>query len=192
MNLVTRPHIPCPHKLRLAASRLKNGGIAAYPTEAVFGLGCDPLNPNAVAGLLRLKNRPAGKGLILIGSDFAQLEPYLDLESVPNLQQILDSWPAPVTWVFPARPTTPRLLSGDFGSVAVRVTGHPTAAALCRAFGHAVVSTSANPAGFPPARNPLSVRRYFGSASVHLLYGHTGGEKKPSRIYRATDGVRLR
>lgn len=177
-------------RMRQAAQRLWSGGIVAYPTEAVYGLGCDPFNQRAVQHLLELKQRPASKGLILLASDFDQIEACLDL--TPALRQrLLAAWPGPVTWVTPANPELPDWLTVN-GSVAVRVTAHPLAAALCRAFGGPLVSTSANPGGKRPARNPLNVRRYFPNADLLILHGETGGENRPTAIYNALNGKQLR
>jgi len=162
-------------QLQQAVRTVRHGGIIAYPTESVFGLGCDPLRLDAVVRLLELKQRPAAKGLILIASDVEQLLPFL-LPLDPSFRErVLASWPGPVTWLLPARPETPGLLRGRHETLAVRVTAHPAAAALCRACGHALVSTSANVGGRPPARSALAVRRIFGEAIDYVLPGEAGG-----------------
>ncbi len=179
-------------KLRLAASHLRRGGIIAYPTEAVYGLGCNPQDRRAVLHLLSLKGRPVSKGLILIAAKFSQLMPYIE-EPTPRQKAMLEqSWPGPVTWVIPARSSTPDWLRGAHSTLAVRVTAHPQAAALCEAFGGAVVSTSANPAGLPPARSPLAVRQYFGERLEMIVHGKTGPSRNPTEIRRLTDGRVLR
>nr|MDQ2696242.1 Sua5/YciO/YrdC/YwlC family protein [Pseudomonadota bacterium] len=125
-------------RLRQAARILRQGGVIAYPTEAVYGLGCDPRNRRAVQRLLEIKRRPPAKGLILIAADLAQLEPFID-PLPPDRRRLLDAaWPGPVTWLVPAR-RAPVWLRGNHPTLAVRVTAHPLAAALCRAFGGAVV-----------------------------------------------------
>lgn len=168
--------------LREAARALHGGGVIAYPTEAVYGLGCDPLNPQAVLRLLALKQRPVEKGVILIAADMAQLEPYLD-ELPPALRQkVAASWPGPVTWLLPVPPEVPTWLRGSHDSLAVRVTAHPLAAALCRAWGGAIVSTSANISRRPPARNPLTVQRVFGDSLDYILHGSLGGQARPTEI----------
>lgn len=179
-------------RLRLAAKRLRDGGILAYPTEAVWGLGCDPLNQQAVAALRALKGRSAAKGLILIAADFGQIEAFLDLPSQAIRGRLLASWPGPVTWIVPAAKTVPAWLRGRRGTLAVRVTAHPVASALCRAFGGAIVSTSANPSGAKPARTMLKTRRYFSRAALDYLPGVTGTLGKPTAIFDARNGIRLR
>jgi L-threonylcarbamoyladenylate synthase len=162
-------------QLKQAVRTVRHGGIISYPTESVFGLGCDPLRLDAVVRLLELKQRPAAKGLILIASEVEQLLPFV-LPLEPSYRdRVLGSWPGPVTWLLPARPETPALLRGAHDSLAVRVTAHPLAAALCRACGHALVSTSANRGGRPPARTTLAVRRRFGEEIDYVLPGEAGG-----------------
>jgi L-threonylcarbamoyladenylate synthase len=187
-----RVNAPSRFRLRLAARALKAGRSLAYPTEGVFGLGCDPRNERAVRALLNLKGRPSNKGLILIAADLAQLEPYI-APLAPAQRQILEAtWPGPVTWILPARPQTPTWLRGEHAALAARVTAHGPSAALCRAFGGALVSTSANPAGRPPAKTRLKVRRYFPKADIGHLPGATGGLNRPTAIYDLLTGAKLR
>ena len=168
--------------LHRAIIALRKSGVIAYPTEAVYGLGCNPQDLNAVQRILQLKQRPAHKGLILIAADFAQLEPFLQPLAPPDRARLAATWPGPQTWLIPARTTTPRWLRGRYDTLAVRVTAHPLAAALCRACGHPLVSTSANRSGRPPARIALAVRRQLGRSLDHLLPGPTGGALKPTAI----------
>jgi L-threonylcarbamoyladenylate synthase len=108
------------------------------------------------------------------------------------MQQRLDStWPGPVTWLLPARRDTPRWLRGQHASIAVRVTAHPLAAALCRAFGGPIVSTSANASGRPPARTGVQARLRCPAADVFVA-GATGGLARPSSIRDAVTGAELR
>jgi len=179
-------------RLRLAARQLRQGGLVAYPTEAVWGLGCDPRNEAAVAALLALKRRPAAKGLILIAADFAQVEPFLDIPAGDMRGRLLASWPGPVTWIVPAARRAPRWLCGRRGTLAVRVTAHPAASALCRDFGGAIVSTSANPSGTRPARTLSQTRRYFTGSGLCFLPGELGGLDRPTAIFDARSGARMR
>ncbi len=179
---------PLDWHLRLAARVLHGGGLIGYPTEAVYGLGCDPLDGDAVLRLLELKRRSPAKGLILIAAARDQLAPYL--LPIPGAieARLANSWPGPVTWLLPARPEVPFWLRGRHATLAVRLTAHPVAAALCRAFGGALVSTSANLAGRPPARSALAVRRRFGGQLDYLLPGALGGEAGPTQIRDARSG----
>ena len=181
-----------PWKLREAARCFNSGGLIAYPTEAVYGLGCDPLDGDAVGRLLELKKRPVDKGLILIAADFNQLRPFLGELRREQLAPVLASWPGPATWLLPAAEYTPSWLTGNHDSLAVRVTAHPLAAALSLACRSPLVSTSANPTGRPPARTALDVRRILPKGIDLILSGAVGPEKKPTPIRDALSGAEVR
>jgi len=172
---------------------LKKQEVIAYPTEAVFGVGCDPDSEMAVNRLLALKQRPVEKGLILIASRFDQLMPYIDDSLLTQEQRdaVFARWPGPVTFVFPAKSTTPRWLTGRFDTLAVRVTDHPLVIALCEAFGKPLVSTSANLTGLPPCRSTQEVQLQFGN-DFPVLDGATGGRLNPSEIRDALTGELFR
>lgn len=177
-------------QLRQAVHCIHAGGVIAYPTEAVYGLGCDPLNHNAVAKILKLKQRDINKGLILIAATQQQLELYIETPS-PEIQAKLDaSWPGPVTWLLPARPQVPRWITGAHDTIAVRVTAHPIARALCQALGHPLISTSANISRCPAAQSSVMVRKHFHSQLDYLVTGAVGGLRQPTQIRHAvTDEV---
>jgi L-threonylcarbamoyladenylate synthase len=177
-----------PFHLRAARRILQAGGIVAYPTEAVFGLGCDPLNPDAVMRLLSLKQRSWHKGLILIAAELEQLHPFLLPLSATVEEKVLAGWPGPVTWLLLARPEVPWWLRGAHRTLAVRVTAHPFAAALCDAFGGPIVSTSANLAGHVPARSALTVQRELGDKVDYILHGELGDLAQPTEIRDAQTG----
>ncbi|WP_340617336.1 L-threonylcarbamoyladenylate synthase type 1 TsaC [Xenorhabdus entomophaga] len=168
---------------------LKEEKVIAYPTEAVFGLGCDPDSENAVQELLALKKRSWEKGLILIADNYERLCPYIDDEQLSDIQKetIFSSWPGPVTWVIPAKKTTPKWLTGKFSTLAVRVTTHPLVKQLCSGYEKPLVSTSANLSGLEPCRSVEEVRRQFGNR-VPILEGEVGGRKNPSEIRDALTG----
>ncbi|GAA5000918.1 tRNA threonylcarbamoyladenosine biosynthesis protein RimN [Pseudoluteimonas lycopersici] len=178
-----------------AATRLlQHGGVIAYPTEAVWGLGCDPRDEAATLRLLALKEREVDKGLILIAANEAQLAPFVDFDALPESQRtaVRESWPGPNTWIVPASPGAPRWITGAHEGIAVRVTAHPGVIALCEAFGGALVSTSANRAGMPAvatfdALDPAVVAGVDG-----VLQGETGGLERPSAIRDARTGAVLR
>ncbi|ADN00262.1 tRNA (ANN) t(6)A37 threonylcarbamoyladenosine biosynthesis protein [Dickeya dadantii 3937] len=173
--------------------QLREENVIAYPTEAVFGLGCDPDSETAVERLLALKQRPREKGLILIAADFQQLEPYVDISALSDIQRqtIFASWPGPVTWVLPAKTVTPDWLTGRFTSLAVRVSDHPLVKQLCLVFGKPLVSTSANLSGQPPCRTAREVAEQFGEG-FPVLNGEVGGRLNPSEIRDALTGEMLR
>jgi len=177
-----------PLAIRRAAALVRAGGVIAYPTEAVWGLGCDPLDAGAVARILALKQRQAEEGLILIAADMAQLEPWIEPVSYEIEARVSTTWPGPVTWVFPAQPWVPFWVHGGRDLLAVRVTAHAQSAALCRAVGYPIVSTSANRPGHPPARTGAQVRRWLADDVDLILGGATGGRARPSEIRDAITG----
>jgi L-threonylcarbamoyladenylate synthase len=181
-------------ELDAAAERLHRGGVLAYPTEAVFGLGCDPHNQVAFARLFALKQRPPTQGVLLIAADFAQIERYIKLDAVPAhiMQRIRGEWPGAHTWVFPRTAQVPEWVAGQHAGIALRITAHEPAAALCRAFGGALVSTSANPHGALPARKPQTVVDYFGERLDGLLEAPLGGQERPTVIRDALTGAVVR
>jgi L-threonylcarbamoyladenylate synthase len=181
-----------PWKLREAARCFQHGGIIAYPTEAIYGLGCDPLNWHAVQRLLQLKQRPVEMGLILIAADFEQLRPFVKALPDEQMQPILQSWPGPNTWLLPAVDGLPFWLGGKHTTLAVRVTDHPIAAALSVACASPLVSTSANISTRKPAQNPTQVRARIDGKSVYIINGRTGGRKAPSTIRDAETGSVIR
>lgn len=176
------------------ALRLRAGAVMAYPTEAVMGLGCDPSNEAAVTRICALKQRAVAQGVLLIAADFSQVAPYVDMAQVPSeaLDKALASWPGPFTWIFPRSERVPAWISGRHAGIALRVTSHATAAALCRAFGGALVSTSANPHGLPAARTGDEVRSYFAQGIDVLVDEAVGGLAQPSEIRDVLTGELVR
>ena len=169
---------------------LQQGDVIAYPTEGVYGLGCDPRNDTAIEKVLELKQRPAHKGLILIASSFEQLQEFVADVPADKLAAATATWPGPYTWIFPAANTTSKLLTGEHGSIAVRVSAHPVVQELCQAFG-ALVSTSANLAGKPAAMSATDIQLYFG-ADFPVVPGALGGANKPSTITDVMSGTIIR
>ncbi|WP_426701694.1 L-threonylcarbamoyladenylate synthase [Rhodanobacter sp. Col0626] len=182
-------------ELPAAARLLHDGGVVAYPTEAVYGLGCDPHDQRAFQRLFALKQRPATQGALLIAADFAQVERYIERAAVPDevFRQVQASWPGPHTWIFPRSAEVPSWVAGAHAGIALRITAHEPAAALCRAFGGALVSTSANPHGQPPARTARTVADYFGHAALDgLLDAPLGDQTRPTMIRDALSGAIIR
>jgi L-threonylcarbamoyladenylate synthase len=177
-----------------AVAALRAGHVVAYPTEAVYGLGCDPLNRAAVTRLFALKDRPPTQGVLLIAAAFSQVERYTDPSAVPAaaLARAQATWPGPHTWVFPRAAWVPEWLAGSHTGIALRVTAHPLAAALCHAFGAPLVSTSANRHGEPPARSAVQVRTTFGDELAYILDGELGGLERPTPIRDVISGELLR
>ena len=176
--------------LAAALAALRTGGVIAYPTEGVWGVGCDPRDRAAVLRLLALKQREVDKGLILVASDPSQLRDYVDLDPLDadTRATIKASWPGPHTWIVPASSRAPRWITGEHDGIAVRVSAHRDVAALCAAFGHALVSTSANLAGQPPPRTRAELDPRIVAGVDAVLGGETGGLAQPTSIRDARSG----
>lgn len=174
------------------AEILHRGGIIAYPTEAVYGLGCDPFNHDAVQKLLSLKLREKSKGLILVAANWEQIQPLVtDLDEI-MINKALATWPGAVTWVFPAAEIVPEWIRGEHNSVAIRISAHPVVHEICEAFGAPIVSTSANVTGFSPARTEQDVLQQFPVDIDFIVSGEIGGLDKPTPIYDIRTGEAFR
>ncbi|MBS62354.1 L-threonylcarbamoyladenylate synthase [Salinisphaera sp.] len=184
-----------PHRLRRAARILHDGGVVAHATEGVWGLACDPLDPAAVLRLLTIKHRDIDRGLIVIGADREQLAPFVSADADQAWARATDSWPAALTWLLPAADDTPWWLTGAHDTIALRQTAHADSAALCRAFGGALVSTSANVSARPPVRNGWQARarlKKSGGGVDMILGGVPDTPGRASTIRDARTGDTLR
>ncbi|MDT8428009.1 MAG: Sua5/YciO/YrdC/YwlC family protein [Pseudomonadales bacterium] len=180
-------------QIRQAVRLMRCGGVIAYPTEAVWGLGCDPHNYQACQVLLQIKQRPVEKGMILVAADMQQLDGLLEPLTAAQRQCLAASWPGPHTWLVPdPLQSVPWWVRGDHHSVAVRVSAHPVVKALCEAFGGPVVSTSANRAGKAPATSRVQLEKAIGRGLDYVLPGKLGGNDKPSTISDLLSGQRIR
>lgn len=178
-------------QIRRIAAHLRRGGLIAYPTESCYGLGCDPDNRSAVLRLLKLKQRPQRKGLILIASSYKQVARYLQPLTPDEQARLKSDGAQAITYLMPVRHSAPRWLRGMHDTLAVRLTAHPFAKQLCRNAGSALVSTSANRSGQRPAKTYAQCRHLFGR-KVWVLPGRVGKRKKPSTIRAWAGGQIIR
>lgn len=184
--------------IKRAAEVVWNGGVIAYPTEAVWGLGCDPHNEQACLSLLQIKQRPLEKGMILIAGSVEQFSALLAPLSAQQRAMLEQGWQrqdttGAVTFLVPdPLQQVPAWVKGEHPAVALRVSRHPLVKALCAAIGGALVSTSANVSGNPPARSRLMLEKQFGTQLDFIVPGELGGEQKPSRIIDLETGNTLR
>ncbi len=185
---------PAPTHWHLSRAKhaLEASGVIAYPTETVYGLGADPFDCEAVSKLLTIKNRPWEKGLILIATHLDQLLPYIKLVPKNTMDKIKASWPGPFTWVFEATEQVPPWVKGRHSTIAVRVTSHPWAAALCDYVRSPIISTSANPSGLLATQRRILVRKWFNGQIDYFLPGTPGPYTAPSEIRDAHSGSLIR
>ena len=167
--------------MRIAVHCIQQGGVIAYPTETVYGLGCDPLCAEAVRKINALKGRNADKGLIMLASRLHQLDKLIDV-SDRNERAAIVGEPEPTIWIVPAKATVPEWIRGRHQTLAIRVTTHPLVMRLCDLLGHALVSTSANPAGRKPAMNALQLHRYYDGLVDSMLISNHNCSGSPSKI----------
>ncbi|HSH48542.1 MAG TPA: Sua5/YciO/YrdC/YwlC family protein [Halomonas sp.] len=185
-------HSPSCAALAAAVDALRQEGVIAYPTEAVWGLGCDPDSTIALTRLLALKRRDPSRGVILVAAGLDQLAPWLDELSAAQRRRLEQPSDTPTTWLVPDNGRAHRLVRGDHPRVALRICRHPLVARLCLAFGGPIVSTSANRAGEPAAMSSAQVRAVFGAALDAVLDGPLGGHERPSTIRDLVTGQVLR
>ena len=168
-------------RIKSAAFVCNHGGIISYPTESVFGLGCNPQNLNSVNKLLQLKNRPVEKGLILIAAHVEQLQAYIAV-STATLRETIEKQTMPTTWLVKPSHSVPYWITGQHKKVAVRITQHPITKQLCNQLDYPLISTSANPSEKLPARSSLKSRIYFGNNVDYYISGELGALKNPTQI----------
>lgn len=179
-------------RLIQSAKALAGGDVLAYPTEAVWGLGCDPFNAKAVQRILWLKRRSVDKGLILVAANIEQFDFVLSSLTEKQRAVLKASWPGHTTWLVPHNNLLPSFLSGQHASIALRVSAHPLVQALCLLNKGPIVSTSANPQGLPPAKDALKVRLYFGSEALYFAPSAPPTANAPSQIKDLLSGQQLR
>ena len=176
-----------------AVTALKRDGVIAYPTEAVFGLGCSPHSDSALQRIIAIKGRDSHKGFILIASDISQLAGFIAPVSQQQQLQLDEHWPGPVTFVAPAHAAVRgSLLCGYRDTLAVRVSSHPVVVQLCESYAGAIVSTSANRSGEAALRDAAAVSRVFGGELDHIVDAAVGSLASPTMILDLGSGQRLR
>jgi len=173
-------------------SAYKKGHLIAYPTEGVWGLGCDPFSKAAVYRLLALKERPVSKGLIVIAADWEVCADWVDSAFLSSSSMPTPDWSVPQTWVFPASALVPAWIRGEHSGVALRVTKHPVAAEIARQCGGVICSTSANLSGEPAIKDEQTLREQTFASECVIVSGDLGGLTSPTPIYDAVTGASLR
>lgn len=181
-------------ELDKASSIIKNGGVIAYPTESVFGFGCDPLNQSALERILKIKERAPSKGLIIVASKLNQIMPFIDMSKISGeiWEKVTCVWPGPITYILPASDKTPKLLRGGRDTIAIRVSSNSTICELCDYLNLAIVSTSSNLSGKDPLREYLKVEEEFGNLVDLVVHENVGEEPTPTEIRDALTGKIIR
>ncbi len=167
---------------------LKKGEVVAYPTEGVWGLGCDPSNEKAITRLLNMKGRSESKGLILIGSNLEQFSKFIEVEKYKD--KLLEKWPGHHTWLVPPKSETSKLITGNNEKIALRLSSHKNVVELCEEFKGAIISSSANKENAPTPGSPDEIKGVF--PDIKVLIGELGGQSQPSRIEDLLTGELIR
>lgn len=178
--------------LATAVETVKQAGIIIYPTEGVFGIGCDFRIESCVLKILELKQRSVSKGLVLIASHIQHVLPLIQPDNRADLARALKTWPGHNTWIFPASAATPKWITGNFDSVAIRVSDHPCVKALCDQLGHALVSTSANISNQATPDNCAELAEIWQDQVDYYLDLPLGNANSPSTIRNASTGEVIR
>ncbi|WHZ29779.1 MAG: L-threonylcarbamoyladenylate synthase [Nitrospira sp.] len=157
--------------IRLAGRIIRTGGLVAFPTETVYGLGCDAMNADAAAKVFEAKQRPQFDPLIVHIADPQQLNVVIETLPVPG-QRLMDAfWPGPLTLVLPKQPAIPDLVTAGLSTVAVRMPNHPVAQAFIREAGTPIAAPSANPFGYVSPTTAQHVADGLGSKVDLILDG---------------------
>lgn len=176
--------------IRHAASIIKSGGIIAYPTDTIYGLGCDPYNADAVERLSSIKSRSPGKKFILLAANIEQIESLTYLTE--NQKKQITQNTEPTSWVVAAKQSIPQWLLSEDGTVTVRISKNKDVQKLCLILSHAITSTSANLSGQHPARNSLELHQRFHSNIDKIIATNEKLTARPSKIIRLCDNHILR
>ncbi len=182
--------MPSDFSIRLAAQQIKHGGIIAYPTDTIYGLGCDPYNAGAVESLNAIKRRPLNKQFILLAGRFDQIASLIVVDR--KQQHLIEDTSVSTSWIAEASTLAPTWLTDNANTLTVRISQNNIVKKLCNALGHAIISTSANLSGKRPATNNLEIRKYFGNTLNYNLATNEKLTARPSKIIRLCDNRVLR
>jgi L-threonylcarbamoyladenylate synthase len=180
------PRHPDRAAIARAADVLRAGGLAAIPTDTLYGLAADVLNPDAVARVFAVKGRSADRALPLVAASAAQVREYFGELPAIGAQLAARFWPGPLTLVLRAPEGLPEDVTGGLHTVGVRVPAHAVTTALCGACGVPLTATSANPTGEPPTDDPDSVVGSLGDTIDLLVDGGRTPGGAPSTIVDVT------
>ncbi len=175
-----------------ACEVIRAGGLLVYPTESVYGIGCNPNNTTALKKLLNLKKRSPEKGFILVASDFSMFKDFVKPLPKDTLERIKKHWSEPVSWVVPAVDHCPKLLTGNRNTLAIRVSAYPFIQAMCKQLGHAITSTSANISGSDPITQVNGLIAEFANDVDYIVPLSLEKQNSPTPLFDALSGKRLR
>ena len=176
--------------IRHAAHIISDGGVIAYPTDTIYGLGCDPFNPDAIEKINLIKQRPLNKHFILLAGNIKQLRSLIQISK--EQENLITQNTEPTSWIVKASPNAPPWLTDNSGNLTIRISKHENVQHLCQALGHAIISTSANISGKTPAKNTLDLHKYFHHKVDKILVSNKKPTGKASKIIRLCDNYVIR
>lgn len=159
------------HQIDKAVHTLAQGGVIAFPTETFYGLGVNPFDVSALRRLFEIKQREANKAILVLVPDQEMLTQIV--ADIPmQYQPLMDRfWPGPLTLIFPAHSRLPSLLTGDSGTIGVRISPHPLVAEIFKKWPYPITATSANISGTSPAKDRSEVTHHFPDELDYILDG---------------------
>ena len=169
---------------------LVNGGVIAYPTESVFGLGCDPSNEEAIAKILKIKKRALEMGLVLLTPSIEIVSDWVNMNN-KQLKVLSSPSPRPTTYIIPASNSAPKWLTVK-NTLAIRLSNDLFIKNICGMLGLPIVSTSANLHGEQPCKSADEVEKIMGSQLDYIVFKKTGPFNNPSTIVDLSSGKTIR
>jgi tRNA threonylcarbamoyl adenosine modification protein (Sua5/YciO/YrdC/YwlC family) len=173
MLLEINPNTPEPRKIRKAVEALLDGEVIAYPTDTVYGLGCDLFNKKAVDRLYQIKGMPRSQQLAFVCRDLGEVTTYAVVHD-REYRVLKQCLPGPYCFILPATREVPRIVQTPRKHVGVRIPNHPVALALVAELGHPIISSTAARTGVAPHVDPAEIDIDFPGLAL-VLDGGPGG-----------------
>ncbi len=186
MLLHIHPDNPQPRLLAQIAKCLASGGIIIYPTDTIYGIGCDINQPKAVERICRIKNiDPQKAQLSFICKDLSNLSDYTKSIDTPLYRMLKNHLPGPFTFILPASKQVPKILQSKKSTIGLRIPDNTICAALCEAVGHPILSASLPEGNIEDYTNPEIIFEEFKDLVDFVIDGGIGGIE-PSTIIDCT------
>jgi len=183
--LPINPEHPEPRKIRRAVEILEKGGVIGYPTDTVYGLGCDLFNKQAIETLYQIKGMQRDKNLAFICPDLGDIARYAIVENAAYrvLKRFL---PGPYCFVLQATREVPKIVQMNKKTVGIRVPSHPVTLAIVRELGRPIISTTAAPPGEDPMVDPWEIKERF--SALELVLDAGAGGTLPTTVVDLSEG----
>ena len=185
MLLPVNPDHPEPRKIKRAVELIQRGAVIAYPTDTVYGLGCDLTNKQAIDALYQIKGMQRDKSLAFLCPDLSDIAKYAIVEN--QAYRVLRHFlPGPYCFILPATREVPKMLQTRQKTVGIRIPNHPVTLALMRELGRPLINTTAAPAGEDPMVDPWEISERF--AGLELVVDGGAGGTVPTTVVDLSEG----